>query len=136
MRQVFAATDTFEMSAMQQDRYYRGWSINKTPEENAQAIYPRLSWSGNAGYHNNTQTSSWWQRNGSFLRLKNAEIGYSLPKKLLAQTGFIQGVRVYVSATNLVTFSEFKLWDVETGSGDGSTYPNNRVISFGINANF
>ncbi len=136
MRQVFAATDTFEMSALQQDRYYRGWSINKTPEENAQAIYPRLSWSGNAGYHNNTQTSSWWQRNGSFLRLKNAEIGYSLPKKLLAQTGFIQGVRVYVSATNLVTFSEFKLWDVETGSGDGSTYPNNRVISFGINANF
>ena len=136
LRQVFAATDTFEMSALQQDRYYRGWSVNKTAEENAQAIYPRLSWSGNAGYHNNTQTSSWWQRNGAFLRLKNAEIGYSLPKKLLAQTGFIQGVRVYVAASNALTFSEFKLWDVETGSGDGSTYPNNRVISFGINANF
>ena len=136
MRQVFAATDTFEMSALQLDRYNRGWSVNKTGEENAQAIYPRLSWSGNAGYHNNTQTSSWWQRNGAFLRLKNAEIGYTLPKTLLARTGFIQNVRVYVSATNLVTFSEFKLWDVETGSGDGSTYPNNRVISFGINANF
>lgn len=136
MRQVFAATDTFEMSALQLDRYNRGWSVNKTAEENAQAIYPRLSWSGNAGYHNNTQTSSWWQRNGAFLRLKNAEIGYTLPKTLLARTGFIQNVRVYVSATNLVTFSEFKLWDVETGSGDGSTYPNNRVISFGINANF
>lgn len=136
MRQVFAATDTFEMSALQLDRYNRGWSVNKTAEENAQAIYPRLSWSGNAGYHNNTQTSSWWQRNGAFLRLKNAEIGYTLPKTLLARTGFIQNVRVYVSATNLVTFREFKLWDVETGSGDGSTYPNNRVISFGINANF
>ena len=136
MRQVFAATDTFEMSALQLDRYNRGWSVNKTAEENAQAIYPRLSWSSNAGYHNNTQTSSWWQRNGAFLRLKNAEIGYTLPKTLLARTGFIQNVRVYVSATNLVTFSEFKLWDVETGSGDGSTYPNNRVISFGINANF
>lgn len=136
MRQVFAATDTFEMSALQLDRYEKGWSVNKTAEENANALYPRLSWSGNAGYHNNTQTSSWWQRNGAFLRLKNAEIGYALPKKWLTKTGFIQGLRLYVAANNLLTFSSFKLWDVETASGDGSTYPNNRVISFGLNANF
>ena len=136
MRQVFAATNTLEMSALQQDRFDRGWSINKTDEENAKAIYPRLSWSGNIGYHNNTQTSSYWQRNGAFLRLKNAEIGYTFPKRLIAKTGFIQSLRCYVSGTNLLTFSKFNLWDVETGSGDGSTYPNNRVISFGINANF
>ncbi len=138
MRQVFAATDTFEMSALQQDRYDRGWTVKKYEAgiDQSDALYPRLSWSGTAGYHNNTQTSSWWQRNGAFLRLKNAEIGYTFPKKLLARTGFIQGVRVYVSGTNLLTFSDFKLWDVETGSGDGSTYPNNRVVSFGININF
>ena len=143
MRGVFAATNTLEMSALQQDRYDRGWSVNNTPEQNAKAIYPRLSWSGNAGYHNNTGllgsetiNSSWWMRNGAFMRLKNLELGYSLPKKLVARTGFMQTLRLYASATNLLTFSEFKLWDVETGSGDGSTYPNNRIISIGLNANF
>ena len=136
MRQVFAATDTFEMSSIQQDRFSRGWSERKTAEENASALYPRLSWSGNIGYHNNTQTSSWWQRDGSYIRLKNIEFGYTLPKKLLVKTGFIQSVRFYISGTNLLTFSAFNLWDVTTGSTDGSTYPNNRVYSFGLNANF
>lgn len=136
MRQVFAATNTLEMSALQQDRYEKGWSVNNTPEENANAVYPRLSWSGNAGYHNNTQTSSWWQRNGAFMRLKNAEVGYTIPKRLVARTGFVQSFRVYLSGSNLLTFSAFDLWDVETGSGDGSTYPNNRVITLGLNANF
>lgn len=136
MKQVFAATDTFEMSSLQQDRFDRGWSVNKTAEENAAALYPRLSWSGNIGYHNNTQTSSWWQRDGSYIRLKNIEFGYTLPKKLLVRTGFIQSVRFYISGTNLLTFSAFNLWDVTTGSTDGSTYPNNRVFSFGLNANF
>jgi len=45
-------------------------------------------------------------------------------------------VRVYLSGTNLVTFSKFKLWDPEQGGGQGASYPNNRVFSFGLNANF
>lgn len=138
MSGVFAATNTLEMSALQQDRYDHGWTLAKYEQgiDQSDALYPRLSWSGTAGYHNNTQTSTLWQRDGSFLRLKNAEIGYTLPKKLINRTGFMQSLRVYISATNLLTFSKFKLWDVETASSDGSTYPNNRVISLGLNANF
>jgi hypothetical protein len=70
------------------------------------------------------------------MRLKNFEVGYALPKKLLMRLGGIQSVRVYVSGNNLLTFSKFKLWDPEQGGGQGASYPNNRIWSFGLNANF
>ena len=88
------------------------------------------------GYSNNAQTSSWWQRNGAFMRIKNVEIGYTLPKKWMIRSGFIQSMRVYVAANNLCTFSEFKLWDPEMGGGEGASYPPNRIFSLGLNANF
>ena len=75
-------------------------------------------------------------RNGAFLRLKNIELGYTLPKKWMTRTGFMKSMRFYVSANNLCTFSEFKLWDPEMGGGDGGSYPPNRIISIGLNANF
>ena len=73
-------------------------------------------------------------RDGSFIRLKNLEIGYTLPKKLLGKN-FIRSLRFYVAANNLMTFSSFKLWDPEKGSSDGSGYPLNRVITLGFNIN-
>ena len=93
--------------------------------------------SGGAGASNNTQDSTWWLRDGSFLRLKSLEVGYSLPKSLL-QKSFIKSLRFYVSGTNLLLFSPFKLWDPETNQNyaDGSGYPLNRVFSVGFNANF
>ena len=58
-----------------------------TPEQNANVLYPRLSnGSGGAGASNNTQTSTWWQRNGSFKRMKNMEIGYTHPKTMTSIT--------------------------------------------------
>ena len=63
-------------------------------------------------------------------------MGYNIPKKVLANLGFIQSLRVYISGSNQVTFSKFNLWDPEQGGGQGASYPNNRVYSFGINANF
>jgi len=90
--------------------------------------------SNQAGSSNNNQTSDWWLRDGSFLRLKNFEIGYTLPKKLLGKN-FIRSLRFYVAANNLLTFSNFKLWDPEKGSSDGSGYPLNRVVTLGFNIN-
>lgn len=85
---------------------------------NIYAQYPRLSKQDNP---NNTKASTYWQRDGSFLKLKNAEIGYN--HKLF---------RLYLSGTNLLTFSKFKHWDPEQGSGNGLFYPTQRVFNIGI----
>ena len=124
-----------ERSAINEDVYDNVWRLGNTAEQNAGSIYPRLSWSGAAGSSNNSQTSDWWMRNGSFLRLKNFEVGYTMPKGLMNKT-FIKSLRFYLSGNNLLTFSKFKLWDPEKGNGDGSGYPPNRVVTVGLNANF
>lgn len=95
------------------------------------ALYPRLSTSHHA---NNMQYSSWWLRSGAFLRLKQAEIGWSLPNTWINKMG-MQKVRFYVNGTNLFTMSKFKMWDVEMG-GNGLGYPVQRIYNLGINASF
>ena len=130
------SSGNMERAAIQSDVWDAGWRTDRTAAENAAARYPRMSLSGAAGSSNNAQTSSWWQRNGAFLRLKNVEVGYTLPKKWMARSGFVKSLRVYVSANNLCTFSDFDLWDPEKGGGEGASYPPNRIISIGLNANF
>lgn len=84
----------------------------------------------------NHQVSSYWIRNASYLRLKNVQIGYSLPEPVLAKIG-IRKARVYVSGQNLYNFTSFyRGWDPENliGTGDNpSFYPVNAVYSFGLN---
>ncbi|MDE6871983.1 MAG: TonB-dependent receptor [Bacteroidales bacterium] len=135
IRSPFSSSN-MERSAIQYDVWEKGWRVDRTDSENAAAVYPRLSYGTETGATNNQQTSSWWMRNGAFLRLKNIELGYTLPKKWMTRTGFMKSMRFYVSANNLCTFSEFKLWDPEMGGGDGGSYPPNRIISIGLNANF
>ena len=131
------SANNLERSAIQTDVWEHGWRTDRTDEENANAIYPRLALASAAGSANNSQTSSWWQRDGAFMRLKSVEVGYTVPKTVLARRlGFVQSLRFYVSGNNLLTFSKFKLWDPEKGGGEGASYPNNRVYSFGVNANF
>jgi len=98
---------------------------------NIYAMWPRLSTELNT---NNTQTSSWFMRDGSFVRLKSAELGYSLPKNLTERLK-MTGLRFYLSGTNLLVFRNFKLWDPEMG-GNGLGYPVQRVFNIGLNANF
>lgn len=98
---------------------------------NVYALWPRLSPEVN---QNNAQTNTWFMRDGSFLRLKTVEVGYTLPKswqKRVRASTF----RVYASATNLLTFSKFKLWDVEMG-GNGLGYPLQKVFNLGVNITF
>lgn len=124
-----------ERTAIQSDIWKNSWRTDRTDKENARAIYPRLSLNAAPGQVNNSQTSSWWQRNGAFLRLKNVELGYTFPKKWMSGTGFMKSLRIYVSVNNALTFSKFKLWDPEMISGDGSGYPPNRIYSIGLNLN-
>ena len=71
----------------------------------------------------------------SYLRLKQMTIAYNLPKRLLDKT-FLKSARIYVMGTNLLTFSKFKLWDPELNTNNGTSYPNNRTYSVGVNVSF
>lgn len=90
--------------------------------QNCNAGYPRLSKNTN---ENNIKTSDYWMRNGAFLKLKNAEIGYTY-----------KNMRLYVSGSNLLTFSKFDLWDPEQGGGSGLKYPTQRVFNIGFQMTF
>jgi len=95
------------------------------------AFWPRLS-----DYYvdNNMVRSTWWMRDGSFLRLKSIEAGYNPPENWVNKIG-LNTLRIYLSATNLFTISNFKLWDPEMGSS-GLGYPVQSVYSIGLNITF
>lgn len=96
--------------------------------ENPNATYPRLSYGGNA---NNYRASTFWLRDGSYLRLKTLEIGYTLPK-IVSNKIHLNNARFYVIGQNILTFSKFKLWDPELGSSNGEKYPLGKTWTFGL----
>ncbi|MCL1617449.1 TonB-dependent receptor [Bacteroides sp. ET71] len=101
---------------------------------NQDVFYPRLHY-GQAANENNTKTSTWWQKDVSFLRLKQLTIAYNIPKRILDRT-FLKSARVYLMGTNLLTFSKFDLWDPELNTNNGTSYPLNRTYSVGVNISF
>ena len=96
--------------------------------QNIYAMWPRLS-TWRVGPNN--QTSTWWMRNGGFLRLKSVDIGYNI--KSLERLK-IKNARVYFSGSNLALWSKFKLWDVEM-RGNGLGYPLQAVYNVGVQIN-
>jgi hypothetical protein len=96
------------------------------------AIYPRITTQPTS---NNTQTSSWWIRNGSYLRLETGQIGYTIPKEVIRHIG-IQTARFYISGQNILTWSHIRNFDPEVSSSVGQYYPQQKVISVGLSVNF
>ena len=105
------------------------WSLGTNEDPNAK--YPRLTFGSNS---NNYRTSTYWMRDGSYLRLKNLELGYTLPTQW-TRSLYLNKVRIYLMGTNLLTFSSFKLWDPEMGSGTGEKYPLSRTYTIGLTVN-
>ncbi|MBO4595555.1 MAG: TonB-dependent receptor [Bacteroidales bacterium] len=96
------------------------WSENNPK---ADAAYPRLDYKYNL---NNTEPSTFWVRDGRFLRLKQVELGYSFKKS----------ARIYLQGYNLFMLSPFRYWDAEKGSGNGLTYPLKRSYRLGLKLSF
>lgn len=107
------------------------WSEDKQDEY---ALWPRLSTESSIGNNNNAQQSTWFMRNGAFLRLKSAEVGYTLPDRV-SQKIHIKKARVYLNGTNLLSWSQFNLWDPEM-AGNGLGYPVQRVLNAGLQLSF
>ena len=109
--------------------------------ENPNASYPRLSYTDNGNgnttiyeYKNNYRNSTYWLRNGSYVRLKTIDVGYTLPKKIVNKIHF-NNVRIFMTGTNLLTWSSFKLWDPEMGASRGEQYPLAKSITLGLSVN-
>ncbi|HTN20273.1 MAG TPA: TonB-dependent receptor [Pelobium sp.] len=102
------------------------WVLGQNEDPNAE--YPRLTYGANS---NNYRKSTFWLRDGSYLRLKTLDMGYSLPKALVNRA-HLKSVRFFLIGTNLVTFTKFKLWDPELGSSTGKVYPLSRTFSAGV----
>ncbi len=99
--------------------------------EDPNASYPRLSYGSNP---NNFRESTFWLRNGQYVRLKTLDIGYSLPKSFTSRIK-TNNIRLFLVGTNLLTWSPFKLWDPELASPRGEEYPLAKSYTFGISVN-
>lgn len=106
------------------------WLDRWTPE-NVNASYPRLTLSGSS---RNYMTSSFWVQNASYLKMRNLQIGYTIPKNILSHLG-VSNLRLYCSIDNLFTISKFKGLDPEMVTTQ-TMYPLTRNYSFGINLSF
>ena len=107
------------------------WTVSNP---NPNAFYPRLAY-GNAANKNNAVTSTWWEKDISFIRLKTLDFGYNLPRGTLKSIGLKNG-RIYVQGVNLFYLSKFKLWDPELNTTNGAVYPNTRNVDLGLQVNF
>jgi TonB-linked SusC/RagA family outer membrane protein len=106
------------------------WSVNNSEKQNLGAIYPRLSQKSSSS---NYQMSDFWLINGSYFRLKNLTVGYTIPSSLSVKAK-LKGIRVYVTANDLFSLNNFPSgWDPEV---DATTYPIVRTIMAGINIQF
>jgi TonB-linked SusC/RagA family outer membrane protein len=105
------------------------WS---TENQNLNADFPRL---GVGPQNNNYVASTFWLRDGSYLRLKQTELGYTLPDRILKKI-HAKNMRIYVNGLNLLTFSPFKWWDAESKNANGIYYPIQRVVNIGVDLKF
>lgn len=115
-----------------QGNIFTNYNDRWTPENPSQDVfYPRLSYATN---YNNNANSTWWKEDMSFLRLKQVEIGYQLPKHM--RMNVIKACRIYLNGNNLLTFSKFKLWDPELSTANGCKYPPIKSVMLGLDITF
>lgn len=102
-------------------------------EETPNAKYPRAF---DKDDYENTRWCDFWLYDASFLRLKNMEIAYNLPKSLTTKLN-VQNVRLALTGTNLLTFDHIKIQDPESSAtSTGQAYPQARTYTFGVNISF
>ncbi len=109
------------------DVYDNRWTI-----ANPSATHPRIT-NRNDQYFSGGNT--YWLRNRDYLRLKNLEIGYTIPNALTSKVG-IGSLRIYANGLNLLTFAKLKVYDPESDNATGQYYPQSRIINTGLSVTF
>ncbi|SDG58976.1 TonB-linked outer membrane protein, SusC/RagA family [Dyadobacter soli] len=113
----------------------REWLTDSWTPENPNASLPRLTTAN--GYPQNFQVSDFWLQSIAYLRLKNVQLGYTIPADLVKKLG-LSRVRLYLNGQNLITVSKFRLGDPERDPAAAGVvaYPIAKVASFGLNVSF
>lgn len=105
------------------------WTVEN---QNINATFPRFT----IGHPNNEKASEYWVKDASYLRLKNLQIGYTLPKTVLNKMG-LQRIRFFLTGENLFTVTNFwKAYDPEAPMGMGDFYPQTKTYSAGLEIKF
>lgn len=116
----------------------QNWQIEEAYDASAPQRYPKYPRLEAivGGPDGNYQVSDFWVMDGSYIRLKNVQLGYSLSSRLIKKL-HIQKARFYISGENILTFSHYRPgWDPETNTvGNGFFYPILKVVSAGVNIN-
>lgn len=116
--------------------FYSTWADNRFNEvNNPNGTYPKVSERASSAVSGGLYNNTFWLNNASFLRLKNVEIGYTLPTEVLSRLK-LGGLRFYVNGFNLLTITKVKDYDPEGNSGSGQFYPQQRIINIGANLKF
>lgn len=118
------------------DSYTNAWR-----KEGDHTKYPRISQSD---LNNNARSSSWYVENGTYIRLKNIQLGYTFPKLMVDKTKLFSSCRLYISGQNLFTITNYEGMDPEVGTNDGITtlgiesrrYPSSKIWTVGVNVTF
>ena len=115
------------------DRWHRADIFNANSEW-IPGKYPAIRRNGSGNHRNYTAHSSFWMKNVQYLRLKNLEVAYSLPKKLISKAK-ISNMRLYATGTNLFSFDNVKDIEIdpEITLNSGLVYPNTKLYTFGLN---
>lgn len=128
--------DSYEAYAFYNGGQVQRWQADNrwtADNPNRNAEYPKLtSLNGSSG---TTMTSTYWLRDASFLRVKNIQIGYTLPESLVKNKLKMERLRFYVGGQNVLSFNKFyEGWDPEMSNGN--FYPITKTYTLGINATF
>ncbi len=109
------------------DQYQNRWTI-----DNPSSVHPRIANRSDQYYSGG---NDYWLRSSDYIRLKNLEIGYSIPTTILEKVGMSK-VRFYFNGLNLFTWDKLKVFDPESNNATGYYYPQTKVVNFGLSATF
>ena len=125
------ATGNILQRMVEEDRWIPSDISGTKDTENPNAPWPRLTYTNN---NNNNRASTYWMKDGSYLRLKNLEITYDVPREIIQHIR-LTGLRLGFIGENLFTWSPFKWWDPEGNNESGNAYPISRTFSFYLSFN-
>lgn len=124
-------TESGDIGNYLQEFYENRWSI-----ENPSSEHPRLASRGDTYYSGgNFGNNTYFLRDTDYIRLKNIELGYSVPSSLISKAG-VSNLRLFVNGLNVFTLDRLDVFDPETASGSGVYYPQSRVINGGLTLTF
>jgi hypothetical protein len=109
------------------DVYENRWTV-----ENPSSEHPRIANRADQYYSTN---NTYWLRDADYIRLKNFELGYTIPELISKRAG-ITSLRVYINGLNVATWDKMKVYDPETSSDSGQYYPQARILSGGLSVEF